>query len=120
MHALQRLTIGLFGTLCCANGAPVFADDGLRITIQNDSTDKILVTVYDQSTQPPRKVLASTPVYGSASLAISVSLNAQGQGQLSWWAVSADPDMRQCGHGENAQLTDGMTVAVHADDDCDG
>jgi len=120
MRALHRWTIGLFGTLCCANGAAVFADDGLSITILNDSSDKILVTAYDQNIQPPRKILAGATVYGSASLTVSVSPDAQGQGHLSWSAVSADPDMRKCGNGDNAQLIDGVTVNVHADGDCNG
>jgi len=120
MRALRRASIGLCCWLCCAPGGAVFADDGLTITLQNDSSDNLLVTVYDQNSKPARKVLESTAVYGSASLTVSISVDAQGQGYLSWTAITRDPDMRKCGHGESSQLSTGVTVNVHADGDCSG
>jgi hypothetical protein len=120
MRGMHRAVIGLFCILCCTHSAAVFADDGLTITLLNNSSDNVLVTVYDQNTRPPRKILAATAIYGSASLTVSISVDAQGQGHLSWTAVSMDPDMRKCGKGDNAKLTTSVTVSVHADGDCDG
>jgi hypothetical protein len=119
MRTLFRPII-LVALICLSNSAGVFAGDGLTITINNDSSDNILVTVYDQGSQPPRKILAGTAVYGSASLTVSIAVGSRGRGHLSWTAVSMDPDMRKCGHGDNAHLNDGDTVTVHADDDCQG
>jgi hypothetical protein len=118
MRTALRPMIALLYVLCCARGAAVLAGDGLTITLNNDSSDNILITAYDQSSSPPRKILASTAVYGSASITVAILANSHGRGHLSWTAVSADPDMRMCGHGDNAHLNDGDTVAVHADSDC--
>ena len=117
----MRSLIGLIALIliCIPNSAAVHAGDGLTITINNDSSDNILVTILDQGGQPPpRKVLTSTPLYGSASLTVTISAGAHGRGHLSWTAVSMDPDMRMCGRGDSPHLNDGDTVAVHADGDC--
>jgi hypothetical protein len=118
MRTPLRLMIALLYVLCCARGTAVLAGDGLTITLNNDSSDNILVTAYDQSGTPPRKILAGTAVYGSASITVVIAANSHGRGHLSWTAVSADPDMRMCGRGDNAHLNDGDTVTVHADGDC--
>jgi hypothetical protein len=117
MRSLFRL-IALVSLLCISASASVFAGDGLTITLNNDSSDNILVTAYDQGKSPPSQILAGTPLYGSASLTVSLSVGSHGRGHLSWTAVSMDPNMRMCGHGDTAHLNDGDTVSVHADGDC--
>jgi len=92
--------------------------DGLMITINNDGTDNLFVTVYDRSSSPPQKVLSHTALYGNASISVSISADRSGHGHLSWSAITTDHDMRRCGHKEKSGLNDGDTVNVHADHEC--
>jgi hypothetical protein len=94
------------------------AADGLVITINNDSTDNLFVTVYDRSSSPPHRVLSHTALYGNASISVSIAADRSGHGHLSWTAMTIDHDMRKCGHRERFKLNDGDTVNVHADGDC--
>jgi hypothetical protein len=113
-HRLAALMLSL-GSLA------VFGQDGgLLLTIRNDSSDALLVSIEDLSSSPRQPILANRPIYGGASITISVTRDAAGKGHLWWTAMSQDPDMRTCGHDDRADLTDGDTVSVHADGDCDG
>jgi hypothetical protein len=97
----------------------VFGQDGtLMITINNDTSDNLLVTAYDRSTT--QQILAGRPIYGNASISVAIIADGSGRGRLSWTAMSIDRDMRMCGHGESSNLSDGDSVNVHADDDCGG
>jgi hypothetical protein len=120
MRVFNRLTIALTYLLFCMGGAAVYGDAGLTITVRNDTTDNLIVTIYDRNTSPPQKVLSNEVVLGSASIPVSISADASGQGHLSWTARTADPDMRMCGHNDKANLNDGDTVHVQADGDCSG
>jgi hypothetical protein len=121
MRTANRPTIAL-GCLACwlicssASGG----DDVLTITINNNTSDNLLVTVYDQNTRPAQRVLSTTPIYGNASLTVSISPDGSGMGHLSWTAMTIDHDMRQCGHNDKAGLNDGDIVNVQADSDCGG
>ena len=92
--------------------------DNLTITINNDTTSNLLVTVYDMNAQPALKVLSSIPINGNASITVSISPDASDQGHLAWTATTVDRDMRSCGHGEKSSLNDGDSVRVQADSDC--
>lgn len=96
----------------------VLGDGGLMVTLVNDSPDNVFVTAYDQGAQPPQALMSNREIYGNASLTVSVTAGRQGRGHLSWTAVTADRDMRQCGQGDERHLNDGDTVKVHADGDC--
>jgi hypothetical protein len=96
----------------------VLGDGGLTITLQNDSSDNVLVTLYDQGTEPPQKLLSNRALYGNASMTVAISAGRQGHGHVSWTAVTADKNMRKCGQDENRHLNDGDTVTVRADSDC--
>jgi hypothetical protein len=118
VRAFQRPTIALVCLLCLFRSPAVLGGDGLMITINNDSSDNLLVTVYDRSTTPPQQVVSRTAIYGNASIAVSIGADSSGHGRLSWTAITMDHDMRMCGHGNKAHLNDGDTVNVHADGDC--
>src|ERR1700759_2984233 len=75
-----------------------YGDDGLMITINNDSSDNLYVTVYDRSSSPPQEVLSRTAIYGNASLSVSIAADGSGHGHLSWTAITIDRDMHMCGH----------------------
>jgi hypothetical protein len=120
MRALSRLTTALAYVLSLLGSAAVFGDDGLMITINNDSSDSVLVTVYDQSTSPPQLVLSRNAINGNASISVSIAADSSGRGHLSWTAMTVDHDMRMCGHNDNPNLNDGDAVNVSADSDCRG
>jgi hypothetical protein len=122
MRALHRLNhrACLF-TILFPQSCRSLADlggDGLLIIVNNDSSDNLLVTVYDQSTTPPQRVVSRTPIYGNTSISVSITRDSGGHGHLSWTAMTIDHDMRKCGHSDKTNLNDGDTVNVYADDDC--
>ena len=118
MRTFHRPTIALASLLFSLRSPVVLGGDGLMITINNDSSDNLLVTVYDRSATPPQRVVSRTPIYGNASLPVSITIDSSGHGHLSWTAMSMDVNMRMCGRGDKANLNDGDSVNVHADGDC--
>lgn len=104
--------------LLLAGSTGVLADAGLSLTLQNDSDDNLLVSVYDQNSQPPSVVMSNREIYGNASVSVSLSAGNGGHGHLSWTAVTVSKDVRRCGHGEERRLNDGDTVRVHTDGAC--
>lgn len=102
----------------CLSAHFAFGYGGLTITILNNSSDTVLVTIYDQSPKPPKQILAGRPIYGNASLTVSIATDIRGRGHLSWTAIGADRDMHRCGSNELTGLHDGDTVNVYADSDC--
>jgi hypothetical protein len=88
------------------------------VVISNDSTDDVMVTVYDMSTHPSSMVLASERINGFTQIPIALSLDETGRGNVAWSAVSVDPRSRKCGHAEKTGLTDSQAVSVHADSEC--
>jgi hypothetical protein len=98
--------------------AEVHGQNGLTISILNDSGDALIVNAYDRVPRPPQQVVTNATIYGNASLPISITPNDSGRGHLRWTAVTQDRDMRACGHGDKSNLHDGDTVTVHADGEC--
>jgi len=116
MPALNRVVITLACLLIGFGSVPALGQQGLMITITNDTSDAIYVTAYDRNAN--QMVLSSRPIYGSASITISISADATGQGHLSWTATTIDRDMHRCGRNDKPNLNDGDNVNVHADSDC--
>ena len=98
--------------------AVVHGQNGLTISILNDSGDALIVNVYDLGPKPPQQVVANAAIYGNASLTVSIAPNDAGRGHVRWTAVTQDSDMRACGHGDKSNLQDGGTVTVHANGQC--
>lgn len=94
--------------------------NGIDVTIANDSTDDVTVTVYDLSTRPNSVVLANQRLNGFTRVPVSLSPDETGRGNLSWTAVRADPRSLKCGHATHEGLLDSASVAVHADTECTG
>jgi hypothetical protein len=118
MRAFDRI---IFAMICLPMSLSIpaaLSADGVMITINNDSSDNLFVTVYDRSLSPPQQVLSHTRLYGNASISVSITADKSGHGHLSWTAMTIDRDMRKCGHHEKSNLNDGDTVNVHADSDC--
>jgi hypothetical protein len=118
MRWFSRTLIGFSYFLTASASPAAFAQDAFMITLRNDTTDNLLVTVYDQSAASPQLVISRRPLYGNASISVLVGEDASGRGHLYWSAMSLDSDMRMCGHDDKPNLNDGDTVKVYADSDC--
>jgi hypothetical protein len=95
-----------------------FGDEGLSITINNNTTDNLVVTVYDLNASPVARVLSNATINGFASLTVTISADNSGAGHLSWTAITGGRDMRRCGGRDKPNLNDGDTVNVYTDSDC--
>ncbi|HTV98141.1 MAG TPA: hypothetical protein VME42_19270 [Steroidobacteraceae bacterium] len=92
--------------------------NGVDVTITNDGTEDVVVTVYDTSVHPHSVVLEHERINGFTQIPLSLSADENGRGNLAWVAVSADPNSRKCGHAIREGLRDSTSVHVHADSDC--
>jgi hypothetical protein len=92
--------------------------NGVDVTIANDGTEDVVVTVYDTSMQPNGVVLAHERINGFTRVPISVSADDSGRGNIAWTAVTADSNSRKCGHASSEGLTDSASIAVRADSTC--
>jgi hypothetical protein len=120
MRSFHGRSIMLVCLILALSSTSAVGQQGLTITISNDTSDNIYVTAYDQNANPPQIVLSSRPIYGSASITLTITADASGMGHLSWTATTIDRDMHKCGHNDKPNLNDGDTVHVHADADCGG
>ena len=118
MLGFSRPPLAFACVVFLSGSTAVLGDGGLMITLLNDSSVNLLVTAYDQGTQPPQPLVSDREIYGNASMTVSIAAGRQGRGHLSWTAVTVDRDMRKCGQGDKLHLNDGDTVKVHADGDC--
>jgi hypothetical protein len=116
MREIKRL--GLACLLFFVADTAALAGDGLSITLNNNTTGNLLVTVYDMNARPPQKVLSGEVINGFASIRISIATDDSGRGHLSWRATTVDRDMRRCGHHDKPKLNDGDTVHVYANSEC--
>jgi hypothetical protein len=105
--------------LCLVSAAAMGGLNGVDVTITNDGTEDVVVTVYDTSTQPSSVVLSHERINGFTRIPVSLSPDGSGRGNISWTAVTADPNSRRCGHASTQGLTDSASVHVHADSECD-
>jgi hypothetical protein len=116
MRALVRLLLGC-AVLSLAQSA-ASAAGAVTVRIQNDTVNNLIVTLYDRNFSRKQPMLSGQIINGNASISVTLTANASGQGHLSWEAATVDPDMRRCGHHDNPGLNDGDTVRVHADAAC--
>jgi hypothetical protein len=117
MKGTRQVTAALLLALLTLSTSAL-GDDGVNVTINNNTTRNLLVTVYDLNSSPPARVLSSATIYGFASLSILLVADASGEGHLSWTATTVGNDMRECGHRDRPGISDGETVNVFVDSDC--
>jgi hypothetical protein len=98
--------------------AAALGGEGVAVKITNDSTDDIVVTVYDMSVGPNAVVLSHTRINGFTTVPVSVAPDATGRANLSWTAVTTDTDGRKCGHEDGVELRNSSSLTVHADGSC--
>ncbi len=122
MSAFKRQAAALVCSILSLGSLSVFGqtDGGIVLTIDNNTSDNLLVTIYDMGVSPRQTILSNRQIYGNASITVSISADASGSGRVLWTAMSLDPDMRMCGHEDKTNLKNGDTVSVYADGDCSG
>lgn len=94
--------------------------NGIDVRITNDGIEDVVVTVYDTTTEPRRVVLSNERINGFTTIPVSLVADEVGRANLSWTAVTADPNGRRCGHESQSGLTDSTSVRVHAESLCGG
>jgi len=87
-------------------GSAALGGEGIQVSIKNDGTDDILVTVYDMTLGPNAVVLSHARVNGFTTIPLSVAPDATGRANVSWTAVTADANGRKCGHADQLGLGD--------------
>jgi hypothetical protein len=117
MRAAIRILLAYAASMLA--GASAFAGSGLTVSIHNDSSDTILVTVYDLNANGQQRVLSNEVISGNASVAVPIGTDDQGRGHVSWRARTSDDNMRMCGGGDAGGLKDGDSISVQADSSCD-
>jgi hypothetical protein len=118
MRVFNQSMKSLIRVLLIAMSASAFGGDGLSITINNNTTENLNVTVYDLNASPAARVLSDQTINGFASLTVTIMADDSGAGHLSWIATSGSRDMRKCGRRDKPNLNDGDTVNVYTDSDC--
>ena len=108
----------LGGLLFLINTDAAISSDGISVTIMNDTSSVVVVTVIDMNANPEQASVSNEKIYGFASLSISISPDNKGYGHLRWTASSGDAGSRTCGHKENNGLSADDVVHVHADGSC--
>jgi hypothetical protein len=105
------------GLLVLSLGAMAQADDMLAISITNDNTNDVLVTVRDLNTLAHTKVLVGQRINGFASIPVSITAGADGTGHLSWvaWTGGDDP---KCGRKVRPGVANNASVHVYAKAAC--
>jgi hypothetical protein len=100
--------------------APAPAGDvDVDLTITNDGTANIFVTIYDMSAIPPNiTIMHHERINGFTSVPISVSADSNGRANVYWTATSVDSFGRKCGHGATNDLNNNAAVKVQADSNC--
>jgi hypothetical protein len=116
MRAFNRLLLA--AVAMSVTNSPALGDGALTIHVANDSTDSLLVSLYDRNLRRRQKVLAGEMINGDASISITISADSSGLGHVYWTAMTVDSDMRRCGHGDRRHVNGDSTIHVNADTRC--
>ncbi len=118
MNRWQGFCVTVAGALLCLNGAAAMASEKLSITITNNGTDELIVTVRDMNTTPSTKLLSRARISGFASIPIFVTADASGKAHVAWSAHTADPAIHECGRKNKGGLANFAAVHVYAKSQC--
>jgi hypothetical protein len=118
MHRLPMRAWLLALLVASFSRSSALADGTLTIHVANDSVDSLIVSLYDRNLRRRQNVLSGQVIDGNASISVTISADAAGQGHVYWTAMTVDRDMRQCGHHDKRGVNDGETIHVTADGRC--
>jgi hypothetical protein len=93
-------------------------DDTMNIRVYNDTSDEIVVTVYDMNATPPGPVLLRQTIDGFAWIPLSITPGFEGDGHVNWSAETTGTSFHRCGHAERRGLADDAMLHVFTDSDC--
>jgi hypothetical protein len=107
------------GLLCCLlTAGAALGSDGIPVKITNDTSNNVVVTVFDMNASPEKSALSNVTIYGFASLSIRVIPGGNGNGHIRWTATGGDASSRTCGHRDHDQLSADSIVHISANDNC--
>jgi hypothetical protein len=118
MLRLRALRLVLACGLLSLIHTAALAGDGLSITISNNTTKDLVVTIYDLNANRGARVLSGERINSFASITVTIAQDASGRGHVRWTATSGGHDDRTCGHHDKPGLNDGDTVHVYANSPC--
>jgi hypothetical protein len=118
MHVFHKGLILSCLPLLLLSSTAIGGLNGIDVTIANDGTEDVVVTVYDTSTQPNGVILSHERINGFTKIPVSLAADDSGRANLAWTAVTVDPRSRKCGHATTGGLTDSASVIVRADAEC--
>jgi hypothetical protein len=118
MHAIGTLAVMLAISLFALGDVAAAGGDIIPITIINDNSGAIFVTVYDDNLTPRAAILSSQRISGFASIPISVTAGASGYGHVSWSATTGGSFHHRCGNRDRPGLRNGSVVHVRANSRC--
>jgi hypothetical protein len=119
MRSGTRYLIILGLALMLMGTATTFGDDDLmNIRVYNDTSDEIVVTVYDMNATPPGPVLLHQRIDGFAWFPAMITRGVEGHGHVRWTAITAGGGFHSCGHQERRGLKSDAMVHVFTDSTC--
>ena len=119
MNIAALRQIALAAALVVAASPLAQADGALDITLHNNTSDALRVTLVDLNAQPAQRVVTGDVINGFASLQLSVTPDASGRGHVAWTAHTiGSGSQRRCGRRDRPGLADGADVKVHANTAC--
>jgi hypothetical protein len=105
------------GALLLFEVSTAFADS-LTVRIQNDDTQDVYVSVYDQNTMNHNPVLSGERINEGQYKDISITADGNSRGSISWAATRADPNNPGCGSGDKSGLANNDLVSISAQGTC--
>jgi hypothetical protein len=118
MYSLNRSIAAVAYALLAFGSLSASGGSGMTVAIDNDTSNDLLVTVYDLNTRSVQKILSSERISSFASISVTLNPDEAGRGRLSWSATGTDASSRACGHIDSIALNDGDTVHVYANSPC--
>jgi hypothetical protein len=116
---VRRRGAPILALICCVlSGGAALGSDGIPLKITNDTSNNLVVTVYDMNVSPEQPVISNETIYGFASLSIRVSPDSRGYGHVRWTATGGDASTRTCGHKERDQLSAESVLHVSVNSGC--
>jgi hypothetical protein len=104
--------------LACLPLVMALVADGVQVKISNESTQDLIVTVYDLSVQPQKVLLQNARINGFTSVLVNAIGDSTGRANLAWSAINSDALSPKCGHAEVRGLANNSTTTVQADSSC--
>jgi hypothetical protein len=116
---LHILRFPALAALLLTAASGVRAAGAVDITLHNNASDSLRVTLHDLNAQPAQQVLVRDVINGFSSLRLSVTPDAAGLGHVSWTAHTlGSGSQRRCAQRDRPGLASGADVHVFANREC--